>query len=109
MLLCPADGKNSGDFSDLGIDECFSFINTNESEVIHHKFRVQGEEEGPRVLREGVMLKYCNRAAQLPEFLHISCVRWERSRGFIAQEEARDVIQTQAASPGLIDTSQVTS
>lgn len=101
-----------GDVYDLRINECFSSINTNEhDEAIHHKIRVRGEKEGPRVLHEGMRLKYCNRDVQLPElfFLHVSCLRWERSSGFIARQEARDVIQTQASSRGLIDASQVTS
>lgn len=57
-----------GDVYDLRINECFSSINTNEHEAIHHEIRVRGEEEGRRVLHKGIRLKYCNRAVQLPAF-----------------------------------------
>lgn len=82
MLLCLADGKTSGDFNDLGLDECFSSINTNGQGMTHHKFRVQGEKDGPRVLNEGVILKYCNRALQLTElfFTHFLCEMGKKQR-----------------------------
>lgn len=82
MLLRPADGKSSGYFSDLARDECFSSSNTNGHDMTHPKFRVQGEKKGPRVLNEGVILKYCSRVLQMTAlfFTHFLCEMGKKQR-----------------------------